>query len=94
MFATKEKVNINFMTNKSQYFDWWLLQVTALAVIPMDMDYGILVAALIVGGFIFFFVMAKVGERIMRAHENRIIEASPYAESRHNGHDNTAIEIS
>ena len=35
-------------------------QVTALAVIPMNMDYGILVGTLIVGGFIVFFIMCKV----------------------------------
>ena len=68
------------------------MQVTALAVIPMNMDYGILVAALIVGGFIFFFILSKVGERMMRNHESRNIEESPYAASR--GHDNHAIEIS
>ena len=38
----------------------FLYQVTALAVIPMNMDYGILVGTLIVGGFIVFFIMCKV----------------------------------
>jgi hypothetical protein len=59
----------------------------------MNMDYGILVAGLIVGGFVFFYILCKVGERMMRAHESRIIETSPYAASRH-GHDNHAVEIS
>ena len=67
--------------------------MTALAVIPMNMEYGILVAALIVGGFIFFFILCKIGERMMRNYESGLIEQSPYAASR-NGFDNQAIEIS
>jgi hypothetical protein len=43
--------------------------VTALCVIPMDLEYGLLVGGLILGGFVFFFILCKVGERIIMRSE-------------------------
>ena len=70
--------------------------MTALAVIPMDADYGILVGCLILGGFIFFYILCKIGEKIMRANETQIIESYGVEPSppHHRGVDNLAIEIS
>jgi hypothetical protein len=37
----------------------------------MDLEYGLLVGGLILGGFVFFFILCKVGERIiLRSEQN------------------------
>jgi hypothetical protein len=35
----------------------------------MDLEYGLLVGGLILGGFVFFFILCKVGERIILRSE-------------------------
>ncbi len=55
------------------------MQVTALCVIPMDLEYGLLVAGLIVGGFIFFFIISKVGERMIAKNDPGKPESSSEA---------------
>ena len=35
----------------------------------MDLEYGLLVGGLILGGFVFFFILCKVGERIIMRSE-------------------------
>jgi hypothetical protein len=53
-----------------------LFQITALAVIPMTWQYWILVVGLIVGGGILFFILAKLGEKIIARDEQRIQTAT------------------
>ena len=40
-------------------------QVTALVLIPLTWELGILVTGLILGGFVFFFILSKIGERLV-----------------------------
>ena len=44
-------------------------QVTAFAVIPMTLNRGILSGCLLFGGFIFFFVISKIGEKFLEKFE-------------------------
>ena len=41
------------------------LQITALCVIPMTWQYWVIVVGLIIGGGILFFIMAKIGEKLL-----------------------------
>ncbi len=48
-----------------KYFIKPFQQVTALAVIPMSLELWLICGGLILGGFGFFFVLSKVGEKII-----------------------------
>jgi hypothetical protein len=50
----------------------------------MDLEYGLLVAGLIVGGFIFFFIISKVGERIVIKNDPTKPENTEANESHYN----------
>ena len=45
--------------------DNFTLQVTALILIPLTWQLGTLVAVLILGGFVFFYILSKAGERLI-----------------------------
>ena len=40
-------------------------QVSALFLIPLDWQLGILIAGLVLGGFVFFYILSKIGERLV-----------------------------
>lgn len=46
-----------------------IFQVTALIVVPMSIERGFLVGGLIAGGFLFFFLLSKLGERMIKLEE-------------------------
>jgi hypothetical protein len=43
----------------------FLRQATALILIPLTWQLGTLVAGLILGGFVFFYILSKAGERLV-----------------------------
>ena len=47
-------------------------QITAFVVIPMTINRGILCACLIIGGFIFFLIVSKVGQKLLEREEAKI----------------------
>ena len=51
-------------------------QITALAVIPMTWQYWILVIGLILGGGVLFFLLAKLGEKVIARDEQKLRTAA------------------
>lgn len=47
-------------------------KVTAFVVIPITMNRGILIGVLLGGGLIFFFVISKLGDKLLAAYEARL----------------------
>lgn len=48
--------------------------ITAFVVIPMTVNRGILCGSLIVGGFIFFFIISKLGQKLLEKTEAKLKE--------------------
>lgn len=42
--------------------------ITALIVIPVTLSLGIMCGCLLLGGFVFFFILSKAGERLMNSY--------------------------
>jgi hypothetical protein len=57
--------------------------ITALIVIPMSLERGLLSAGLVFGGFFFFYIISKGGERVLRS-----VEAKEENEREHKKVDN------
>ena len=64
-------------------------QITALIVIPITLNRGILCGSLIFGGFIFFFLVSKAGQMLMQNYEERTA-----AEKMENGKSTQSLDIS
>jgi hypothetical protein len=69
----------------------------------MDLEYGLLVAGLILGGFVFFFIIGKIGQRLMISHDRQLAEsdscatlsntASSGPQGNDSCHENYAVDI-
>ena len=64
-------------------------QITALIVIPITLNRGILCGSLIFGGFVFFFLVSKAGQMLMQKYEERT-----EAEKMENGKSTQSLDIS
>ena len=53
-----------------------MFQITALCVIPMTWQYWVLVVGLITGGGLIFFILAKLGERLLAREEMKQMSMS------------------
>ena len=65
--------------------------MTALCVIPMNLEHGLIVAGHIFGGFVIFFIMGKIGERIML--RNELEQSQKNLEPLDQGHINYGAEV-
>merc|ERR550525_2065899 len=43
--------------------------ITALIVIPVTLSLGIMCGCLLLGGFVFFFILSKAGQRLMKSYQ-------------------------
>ena len=72
-------------------------QVTALVLIPLTWELGILVTGLILGGFVFFFILSKIGERLvirnMSAENNSSNTSSTNISSSRNSSTSSSTNI-
>ena len=64
-------------------------QITAFVVIPITLNRGILCACLLVGGFLFFFVVSKLGEKLLEKLESKLDE-----NNQEGGHNISTITLS
>ena len=60
------------LTNCTCYVDFFIFQITAFIVIPMTPNRGILVACLITGGFIFFYIISCLGQKLLSRNESNL----------------------
>ena len=55
--------------SKNHFLKYPYFQVTAFVVIPMTINRGILCGSLLLGGFIFFLCISKLGEKLLSMNE-------------------------
>jgi hypothetical protein len=81
--------NRSGICNRMKLLFFWF-QVTALIVIPMTWQFWVLVVGLILGGGLLFFILAKIGERLV---VNETARLERYSQSPLKGFNNDALEL-